>query len=58
MRKKSVSDGRWEIYQLQKTTFEPFSAPETPLTIDTSEESYEYRMEFYQQLLSHVSEVT
>lgn len=58
IRKKSVSDGRWEIYQLQKTTFEPFSAPETPLTIDTSEESYEYRMEFYQQLLSHVSEVT
>jgi uncharacterized protein len=57
VKKKSVSDGRWEIYLLQKTTFEPFTAQETPLPIDTSKESYEYRMGFYQLLLSHVHEV-
>ncbi len=28
LRKKSVSDGRWEIYLEQKTTFEPFTSEE------------------------------
>jgi aminoglycoside phosphotransferase family enzyme/predicted kinase len=54
VRKKSVSDGRWEIYQVQKTTFEPFTADEKPLTIDTANESYDYRLDFYQQLLTQV----
>ncbi len=51
VKKKSVSDGRWEIYLLQKTTFEPLSPDECSLSIDTSEESFDYRMTFYQSLL-------
>lgn len=54
---KSVSDGRWEIYLSQKTTFEPFSSEEICLTLDTSEESYTYRMNFFHQLLSQVYQV-
>jgi aminoglycoside phosphotransferase family enzyme/predicted kinase len=57
LKKKSVSDGRWEIYLQQKTTFEPFSSEEDSLTMDTSDESYEYRMSFFRLLLSHVGEV-
>ncbi len=56
IKKKSVSDGRWEIYQVQKTTFEPFTPEEHILTIDTADESYEYRMDFYQQLLGSIHE--
>ncbi len=54
VQKKSVSDGRWEIYLLQKTTFEPLSSDEQSLSIDTSKETYDYRMTFYQRLLSFV----
>jgi hypothetical protein len=57
LKKKSVSDGRWEIYLQQKTTFEPFSLEENCLTMDTSDESYEYRMNFFRLLLSHIGEV-
>lgn len=57
VKKKSVSDGRWEIYLQQKQTFEPFSAIEPYLTMDTSNESYEYRMNVYRSLLSRVNEV-
>jgi aminoglycoside phosphotransferase family enzyme/predicted kinase len=57
LKKKSVSDGRWEIYLVQKKTFEPFTPDEHSLTMDASDESYEYRMDFYQQLLSHISKV-
>jgi len=57
LKKKTVSDGRWEIYQAQKTTFEPFTMDEQCLPLDTSNESFEYRMGFYQQLLHHLHEV-
>jgi uncharacterized protein len=57
LRKKSVSDGRWEIYLEQKTTFEPFTSEENCLTMDTSDESYEYRMGFFRRLQSYVGEV-
>ncbi|VVB59090.1 Signal recognition particle 54 kDa protein [uncultured archaeon] len=57
LRKKSISDGRWEIYLQQKTTFDPFSSEEDCLTMDTSDESYEYRMSFFRLLLSHSSKV-
>jgi len=57
LKKKSVSDGRWEIYLQQKTTFEPFSSEETCLRMDTSDESYEYRMNFFRLLVSHIGEV-
>ncbi|MFA5101826.1 MAG: AAA family ATPase, partial [Candidatus Thermoplasmatota archaeon] len=57
VKKKSISDGRWEVYQAQKTTYEPFTSEEHCLTIDTSNESFDYRMGFYQQLLRQLHEV-
>jgi predicted kinase len=57
VKKKSVSDGRWEIYQAQKTSFEPFTSKENVLQMDTSDESYPYRMGFFRLLLSNVNEV-
>lgn len=57
LRKKSVSDGRWEIYLSQKTTFEPFTAEESCLMMDTSEQSYAYWMKFFQVLLSQAFQV-
>jgi branched-chain amino acid transport system ATP-binding protein len=57
LKKKSVSDGRWEIYHEQKKTFEPFSPDEPYLTMDTSNESYEYRMGFLRTLLYHAYKV-
>jgi predicted kinase len=57
LKKKSVSDGRWEIYRQQKKTFEPFSSDEPFHSMDTSNESYEYRMGFLRTLLYHIHEV-
>ena len=58
LKKKSISDGRWEIYLEQKKTFEPFSSGEIYLIIDAGNKSYEYRMSFFQSLLSYVSEMS
>jgi len=58
LKKKSVSDGRWEIYRQQQKTFEPFSSDEPFFVMDTSNESYEYRMGFLRTLLYHAGEVT
>jgi aminoglycoside phosphotransferase family enzyme/predicted kinase len=58
VKKKSVSDGRWEVYLAQKTSYEPFIPEERALTMDTSNESYDYRMGFFTQLLAYVHEVT
>jgi aminoglycoside phosphotransferase family enzyme/predicted kinase len=57
VQKKSISDGRWEIYLYQKTTFEPFTAEEHMLQMDTSDESYISRMSFFRSLLTRVNEV-
>jgi hypothetical protein len=51
VKKKSISDGRWEIYCKQKETFEPFVAD---IEFDTSKGSYEYRMSFFRNLLNLV----
>ena len=56
LKKKSVSDGRWEIYQKQKETFEPFVSEEDHIKVDTSEESYEYGMNFFRTLLKMIHE--
>lgn len=57
LKKKSVSDGRWEIYLAQKTTFEPFASEESCLLMDTSEESYQSRMNYFQMLVSQIDRV-
>lgn len=57
MKKKSISDGRWEIYLKQKTTYEPITSQENVLQMDTSDETYLYRMGFFKSLLSRINEV-
>ncbi|MDH7516846.1 MAG: AAA family ATPase [Candidatus Thermoplasmatota archaeon] len=57
LKKRSVSDGRWEIYVEQKKTFEPFTSDEKHFEIDTSNESYNYRMNFFKTLVSNIGEV-
>jgi aminoglycoside phosphotransferase family enzyme/predicted kinase len=56
LKKKSVSDGRWEIYQKQKDMFEPLVSGENHIKVNTSEESYEYRMNFFRNLLKIIIE--
>jgi len=55
LKKKSVSDGRWEIYIQQKNTFEPFDSDEEHIEMDTSNESYEYRMNFFKALINEAA---
>ncbi|MBN1280751.1 MAG: AAA family ATPase [Candidatus Thermoplasmatota archaeon] len=57
LKKKSVSDGRWEIYLAQKTTFEPLTPEGQVLVMDTGDESLAYRMSFFWALLSRLMEV-
>jgi len=56
LKKKSVSDGRWEVYQNQKKTFEPYPVDEKPFEIDTSITSYEYRMNFFRKIIKSIQE--
>ncbi len=51
IKKKSVSDGRWEIYVKQKQAFEAFEPNEHFFTIDTSQTNAEYRLNFYTTLV-------
>ena len=43
------------IYLHQKETFEPFSAQDPVIQFDTSNDLYEYRMSFYQNLVRTLS---
>jgi len=58
LKKKTVSDGRWEIYQNQKNTFEPYSSEENPFEIDMSINSYKYRINFFKKLVETIQEAT
>jgi len=51
MKRRSVSDGRWEIYLSQRRSFEPFREGIKHLDFDTSNESYSYRLGFYKKLV-------
>lgn len=56
VKKKSVSDGRWEIYVEQKDSFETFSQSENRIEIDTSNESYDYRINIFREMLKRINE--
>jgi hypothetical protein len=56
IRKKTVSDGRWEVYLSQKDNFEPYSAQEKIVVIDMSKDGYESRMEAFWKILGRVQE--
>ncbi len=43
MEKKTVSDGRWEIYQKQKNSFEPYKH-ESVVEVDVSDQDFEYQL--------------
>ena len=54
LKKKSVSDGRWEIYLQQKGSFEPLTPDEYHIIVDTSNTSYDYRMTVFTQILNEI----
>lgn len=54
LKEKTVSDGRWEIYQSQKKTFEPFTQDEKHIVFDMAKETYEERMQGFKQILTQV----
>jgi hypothetical protein len=56
LQKKTVSDGRWEIYLNQKETYEPCTPQGKMIKFDTSNESYEHRMKFFKTLVTMVNE--
>jgi aminoglycoside phosphotransferase family enzyme/predicted kinase len=56
LRKKTVSDGRWEIYLSQKKTFEAFTPEEQVVVIDMADDSYEGRMASFRRILARIQE--
>jgi aminoglycoside phosphotransferase family enzyme/predicted kinase len=54
LKKKTVSDGRWEVYLNQKKTFEPYLSQEKPLIIDMSQGEYKPRLETFWKILKRV----
>ncbi|MDG6229772.1 MAG: AAA family ATPase [Candidatus Thermoplasmatota archaeon] len=56
LHEKTASDGRWEIYQTMKKTFEPYDASEDHIEFDTSEETYEKQREQYTSILSFIQD--
>lgn len=56
LHEKTASDGRWEIYQTMKKTFEAYDASEDHIEFDTSEETYEKQIEQYTSILSFIKD--
>ncbi len=54
LKSKSVSDGRWEIYQLQKETFDMFTDDEQPVIIDTSESKFTNQLAMFSSILERI----
>ena len=56
LKTKTVSDGRWEIYQSQKKIFEPFKIKKNNyLIIDMSKDSFEERKENFNSILLKIN---
>ena len=55
VKKKSVSDGRWEIYVKQKESFESMLPDETVTEIDVSNKSYAYQMRVFRDIAQKVN---
>ncbi len=51
VKKKSISDGRWEIYVKQKNSFEPVTPDENVVEVDVSNTSYDYQMKVFMDIL-------
>lgn len=55
IKKKSISDGRWEIYLKQKDSFEGFDNKENIVEIDISKNSFNYQMKVFNNILKKIS---
>ena len=55
LKQKTVSDGRWEIYQKQKQTFESFSNSKNHIVFDMANDDYEYRLNKFKEILSWIN---
>jgi len=51
VKKKSISDGRWEIYLKQKDTFEPLRSKANIIEIDMSRKSFDYQIGVFNKVL-------
>ena len=51
VKKKSISDGRWEIYLKQKHSFEGFNSKDNLVEIDISNKSYNYQIKVLREIL-------
>jgi len=56
VKKRSISDGRWEIYKEQKKKYEPIEINDSYIEIDTSNESYDYKSKIYNNILNKIIE--
>lgn len=56
LKSKSVSDGRWEIYQMQKDSFDMFTDEEKPLLINTAETEYTARMNQFSSIAKRIKQ--
>lgn len=54
VKKKSISDGRWEIYVKQKDSFEYFNKNENFVEIDVSNKSFEYQTNVFNEIFDNV----
>jgi predicted kinase len=55
LKSKSVSDGRWEIYQMQKDSFDMFSDEEQPVIIDTSETMFASQLAMFSSIVERIN---
>jgi aminoglycoside phosphotransferase family enzyme/predicted kinase len=56
VKKKSISDGRWEIYLKQKDSFEPVKSKDNIIEIDISRKSFDYQIDVFNQIFKKISE--
>jgi len=55
VKKKSISDGRWEIYLKQKDSFEGFNDKKIIVEIDISSKSYDYQIKTFKEILKKIN---
>ena len=58
LKEKSVSDGRWEIYQHQINSMDPYEKLPLYVEFDTGKEDYKYRMQWFNDLVKLVKQVS
>ena len=57
VKKRSISDGRWEVYIKQKNSYEMLTHDEKFVEIDVSNRSFDYQINVFNQILDKVYEV-